>query len=399
MRRPARPLALAVAALAIAWFAGEASTAARERAVDPFVVAAGDIACAPPEVGSPPEERSERSCHEDATAAMFAPGGRLAGPNLRGILALGDLQYPHGRLEEFTYENDACSLVAPYGGPCSFDASWGAAAARATLADVPHYPTPGNHEYAPGADRCRLDGLTRSGEPYNACGYNAYFGDRVAAPRPGRGGDGLGSYFFRFDADRPHPILFVSLNVGQCERNRSRCAPDSPLVGFLSRTLASPELNPPAGCVVVYYHQPAWDAYDHGDISYVLPVWRAMLDPALDRTQRPDLVVNGHNHLYERYPPLDANGRAGVEGPAIPQITVGTGGRDAAQLPDSPPSSSAAPPAAVDTTHFGVEKISWSPVHGRITASFHREGDPVPFDPVTYRCRGASEPASSPPAS
>jgi hypothetical protein len=391
MRRPPVSLALAVLALSAAWAAGIPGTATAERRVDPFVVAAGDIACQPP-WSTPATTRKEASCHEDATAAMFAPGGRLSGPDLRGIIPLGDLQYIGGRLDEFTYSDAECSIAPPYGtAPCSFDHSWGSAASRAALdlPDVPLYPTPGNHEYQIGSAVCRLAKLTGSAQPYNACGYNDYFGDRIAAPRPTRNGDGRGSYFLRFDAERPHPILFVSLNVGQCERNHSKCDEGSRTLSFLRRTLASPALNPAEGCAVVYYHQPAWDAYDHGDIDYVRPIWRAMLDPALSRTSRPDVVLNGHNHLYERYEPLDVNGRTRTGEPGIPQITVGTGGRDIANLPPTPPETAASPPAAVDVSHFGLLKLSWSPAHGTITTSYHREGDPVPFDPVTYRCRGA----------
>lgn len=395
MRRSPVSFALAILALSTAWGTGVPGTATAERRVDPFVVAAGDIACQPPWT-TPATTRKEASCHGDATAAMFAPGGRLSGPGLRGILPLGDLQYISGRLDEFTYSDDGCSIVPPYGtASCSFDASWGSAASRPAidLPDVPLYPTPGNHEYEIGSATCRLAKLTGSAVPYNACGYNDYFGDRIAAPRSSRNGDGRGSYSFRFDAEGSHPILFVSLNVGQCERNHSKCDQGSRAISFLRATLASPETNPAEGCAVVYYHQPAWDAHDHGDIDYVRPVWRAMLDPGLGHAQRPDLVLNGHNHLYERYEPLDADGRAGTRAPAIPQITVGTGGRDIGNLPSTPPETVASPPAAVDVSHFGLERISWSPTHGTITASYHREGDPVAFDPVTYRCRGAG-PAS-----
>ena len=389
-------LAAAVVSLAIATSVGD-GVASAERWVDPFVVAAGDIACPPP--SSPTSAtRSPRACHEDATAAMFAAGGRLAGPGLRAILPLGDLQYDDGRFDEFTYADPACSVVPPFGtAACSFDASWAAAASRAGggVPDVPMYPTPGNHEYQSGDGPCRLAKPSSSGTTYDACGYNDYFGNAVAVPRPGAGGDGRGSYFVRFDAGSTHPMLLVSLNVGQCERNELRCAPGSRMLAFLHETLASREANPDAGCVIVYYHQPAWDALDHGDIDYVAPVWRAMLAPTLRHQQLPDLVLNGHDHVYERYPPLDANGRAGTGAPAVPEIVVGTGGRDIGHLPLVPPASSASPPVAVDATHFGVEKVSWSPAHGRITASFHRQGDPVPFDPVTYRCRGAAAAAST----
>jgi hypothetical protein len=358
--------------------------------VQPYVVAAGDIACGDPSRNYPDPPgafvRDPDSCHEDATAAMFAPGGRLAGPGLQGVLALGDLQYEYGRASEFTYVNRRCSIVPGFeDGPCSFAASWGTAlrAWRAYGMPAPRlYPTPGNHEYQPNGGTCLLEA-----DEASACGYNAYFGDRVAVPPRGRDADGAGSYAFRFDVASAHPMLFISLNVGQCDRDVAACARGSRLVRFLRRVLLSPRLNPPAGCAVVYYHQAAWDRYLHGNLRYVTPVWRAMIGIGLP--QRPDLVVNGHNHLYERYEPLDANGEAGTGEPAIPQITIGTGGKQVGWRPSRLPLDRTAPPAEADLSHFGVERIAWSAQRGRIEASLYREGDRTPFDPVTYRCHGA----------
>jgi hypothetical protein len=78
-------------------------TAARAR-TNPYIVAAGDIACGDPTLDYEPDHepfvRTRELCHEDVTAAMFAPGGRLAGPGLRAVLPLGDLQYEFGGARE-----------------------------------------------------------------------------------------------------------------------------------------------------------------------------------------------------------------------------------------------------------------------------------------------------------
>jgi hypothetical protein len=377
-------------------------TAARARPV-PYVVAAGDIACGDPELDYEPDHdqfvRTRDLCHEDVTAAMFAPGGRLAGPGLQAVLPLGDLQYEYGGWREgfegeFTYENPDCSIVPGFeAGPCSFHDSWAKAVAVWSdygLRPPPLLPTPGNHEYQEREGNCRLAGVEPDGDPFSACGYNSYFGNRVAAPSQANGGDGRGSYTFGFNANSPHPILFVSLNTGQCDKGAGACEGDSRVIRYLQRVLSSPELNPPEACTVVYYHHPAWDRFLHGNLDYILPVWEAMFDPELKASQRPDLVLNGHNHLYTRYEPLDARGRVGTGRPAIPQITVGTGGKNAGWQPGDLPEDHAGRPAAKDLDHFGVEKVSWSAQEGTIEAAFYREGFPEPFDPVTYRCHGAS---------
>lgn len=397
------PVSLSAASGAPANATQAASQAAARARPDPYVVAAGDIACGDPTLDYEPDHepfvRAPKFCHEDVTAAMFAPGGRLAGPGLRAVLPLGDLQYEFGGARadfrnEYVYRNPECSIVPGFEtGPCSFHESWGKAASvwsEFGLRPIPLMPTPGNHDYQEEEGDCTLIGVEGDGDPFNACGYNEYWGDRVAVPTRAEGGDGGGSYYFRFDVRKPHPILFVSLNTGPCAEVNALCEPGSRLIRFLQGVLSSPQLNPPESCTVVYYHHPAWDRFLHGNLDYVLPVWRAMLATDVKRSQRPDLVLNGHNHLYERYEPLDAEGKAGTGLPAIPQITVGTGGKNAGWRPSELPEDHSDPPAAKDLTHFGLEQVSWSPEAGTIDASFHREGFPEPFDPVTYRCNGAS---------
>jgi hypothetical protein len=408
MRRFLAPLILSLAILVPASFSAASGSpadatrvAARGRPT-PYIIAAGDIACGDPTLDYEPDHdpfvRTRTDCHEDVTAAMFAPGGRLAGPGLRAVLPLGDLQYEFGGArrgfrKEYTYENEECSIVPGFeAGPCSFHESWAKAAsvwAKYGLAPIPLRPTPGNHEYQEEQGDCKLTGVEADQEPFNACGYNDYWGDRVAVPTRARNGDGGGSYYFRYDTREAHPMLFVSLNTGACVSLESLCGRGSTLIRFLRGVLSSRQLNPPESCAVVYFHHPAWDYYVHGNLDYVLPIWRVMLDADINRAQRPDLVLNGHNHLYERYEPLDATGQVGTGRPAIPQITVGTGGKNVGYF-TQPKDRTPEPPAAKDLRNFGVEKVSWSPEAGTIEAGFYREGDAQPFDPVTYRCNGAS---------
>jgi hypothetical protein len=396
------PVSLSAASESPADTAQSVVQAAARARPDPYVIAAGDIACGDPTLDYEPDHdpfvRTRADCHEDVTAAMFAPGGRLAGPGLRAVLPLGDLQYEFGGARsgfrnEYTYENPKCSIVPGFeAGPCSFHESWAKAASvwsEYGLKPIPIRPTPGNHEYQEEEGNCVLTGVEGNGDPFNACGYNDYWGDRVAVPARAQNGDGGGSYYFRYDTRRAHPMLFVSLNTGACVSLESLCGRDSALIRFLRSVLSSRELNPPESCAVVYFHHPAWDYYVHGNLDYVLPIWRVMLDADINRAQRPDLVLNGHNHLYERYEPLDITGQVGTGRPAIPQITVGTGGKNVGYS-TVPKDRTPEPPAAKDLRNFGVEKVSWSSEAGTIEAAFYREDDPKPFDPVTYRCNGAS---------
>jgi acid phosphatase type 7 len=99
-------------------------------AVEPVVVAAGDVACA----DSPCEP-------EQQTAAL------IESIDPEAVLVLGDAQYPDGEYEDFL---------------SSYHLTWGRFLAKT-------YPTPGNHEY-------NTDG---------ASGYFQYFGRRAHEDRGG----------------------------------------------------------------------------------------------------------------------------------------------------------------------------------------------------------------------
>jgi hypothetical protein len=381
MSKPAVVVPSLIAACVLALSASPLTIEAEAATSRPFVVAAGDIACAEG------LQRTASRCHEDATAALLAGGGPLSGAGLRAIVTLGDHQYPDNRLSAYTYQDPDCDPAPPFGtAACSFDATWGAAK-RSTGARW--RPTPGNHEYndPDGVDTpCLLQETAPVAQ--NACGYNRYFGNAVAVPDEAHGGDRPGGdYAFRFNPNAAHPMWFVSLNVGQCDRDRDRCragAPGGP-VEFLTQTLAD---IPPAACVVAYWHQPAWSYYGHRNDRKVLPVWRALFD--VTGAREPDLVVNGHSHNYQRFTPLDASGAAGSEDAAIPQIVVGTGGEEHdAGVAANPDPSVPGPPTVANLTDFGVLKLSWSPGAGSITTSFFAEGEASPdggVDTHTYVC-------------
>ena len=70
---------------------------------------------------------------------------------------------------------------------------------------------------------------------------------------------------------------------------------------------------------MVYWHNPLFSSGPHGPDRNMREIWRVLYE--LDA----DLVLNGHDHMYERFAPQDPDGRVDpVRG--IRQITVGTGG-------------------------------------------------------------------------
>jgi hypothetical protein len=313
-----------------------------------FLVAAGDIACAP---GVPV---TATTCHQGRTAALLERGGPLADPV--GVLLLGDVQYEAGTSAEYR----------------SFDATWGRVLER-TGAEI--LPVAGNHEY--GTSGTPPPGCALAVGGRHACGFASYFSDRTDLLD-----DRDAQYAVTFDRAAAHPVVVVVVDVGACDVVPDRCAEGGPVVGFLRDALADPVWNPPAACTIVAWHQARWSELGHGDLDIVDPVWRSLF--AVAEPQRPDLVLNGHDHLYQRYPPLDADG--GPDPHGIPELVVGTGGREIAGSPAwLVPRFERV--EAIDLSHFGVLRVGWDGERPRLTTSFVTEQGTV-RDRVEHACWG-----------
>jgi hypothetical protein len=312
-----------------------------------FLVAVGDIACAPGVPVTP------TTCHHGRTAALLERGGPLADPV--GVLLLGDVQYEAGTPVEYR----------------SFDGTWGRVLERT---DAEILPVAGNHEY--GTSGAPPPGCALAAGGRHACGFASYFSERTDLLD-----DGDAQYAVTFDRASAHPVVVVVVDVGACDVVPDRCAEGGPVVGFLRGALADPARNPPAACTIVAFHQARWSELGHGDLDHVDPVWRALFGSA--PRQRPDLVLNGHDHLYERYPPLDADGRPDPRG--IPELVVGTGGREiAAGFAWLVPRLERV--EAIDLSHFGVLRVAWDGERPSLTTSFVTEQGTVQ-DRVEHACR------------
>ena len=74
-------------------------------------------------------------------------------------------------------------------------------------------------------------------------------------------------------------------------------------------------------CTLAYFHRPLYSSGAHGSSPIMQSIWKILADGGVD------LVINGHEHHYERFLPMNAAGvldtLRGME-----QIIVGTGGGD-----------------------------------------------------------------------
>ena len=148
-------------------------------------------------------------------------------------------------------------------------------------------PVAGNHDY----------------EQPNAGPYFDYFGDR-AGPR------GLGYYTYMVGTWR-----VIALNS---EINK---APGSTQMRWLEDELR----NNPVECTVAIWHRPLFSSGPNGPNPEMREAYRLLVD------FRAEVVINGHDHLYERFFPQDQDGNPTTTR-GLRQFTVGTGGAELYQF-------------------------------------------------------------------
>ena len=177
-----------------------------------------------------------------------------------------------------------------------YDSTWGRHKSRTK-------PTPGNHEY------------NTSG----AAGYFQYFNN-------------VPSYYaYELGSWRIY-ALNSEINVSE----------SSEQVKWLEEDLAAN----PSQCVLAYWHTPRWSSgAKNGSRADLQTLWQMLHNAGAE------LVINGHEHNYERFAEMDASGREAS--PGMREIIVGTGGAGLYEF--------GAPLAASevrDNTSFGVLKLT-----------------------------------------
>jgi calcineurin-like phosphoesterase family protein len=192
-----------------------------------------------------------------------ATAALLARVRPTAVLPIGDDQYETGGLVAFR------SAYGP---------TWG-------RFDAIVRPVPGNHEYARD----------------NGTGYYAYYGARAGYPARG---------YYSYDLGAWH-LIGLNSNCSVVS-----CAASSAQVRWLRADLAAHRRR----CTLAYWHHPRFSSGPHGNQQPVAPLWRALYSAGAD------VVLNGHDHDYERFAPQTPAGRADARH-GIREFVVGTGGR------------------------------------------------------------------------
>ena len=169
-------------------------------------------------------------------------------------------------------------------------------------------PTIGNHEYSSGA---------------SAPGYFDYWNN---VPN-----------YYSYNANGWH---FISLNS-----NASRIGVDAASVQYqwLSQDLA----NNAQACTIVYYHHPLFNIGPEGSTTAMSDIWSLMSANGVS------IVINGHDHDYQRWVPLDGNGQPSATG--ITEFVAGGSGHGLQRIATS--DSRVAYANDTNPTAFGALKL------------------------------------------
>ncbi len=181
------------------------------------------------------------------------------------VMAVGDLAYPDG-----TKENFVC-----------YDKTWGRVRSRTR-------PAAGNHEF-------HASGATP---------YFDYFGVAAGDPKYG---------YYSYELGTWHIVVLNSecLDIGGCDAASRE-------VQWLRADLAAH----PAACTLAYWHKPLFSSGSaHGNDYEMKPLWQALYEA------NADVVINGHDHNYERFAPQNPDGVSDAAR-GIREFVVGTGGKN-----------------------------------------------------------------------
>ena len=173
-----------------------------------------------------------------------------------------------------------------------------------------YQPTWGRHK-----DRTRPAVGNHEFYSYAAAPYFGYFGANAGDPTQG---------YYSYELGTWHIVVLNSecVEVGGCQR------------GSREEKWLSADLDAhPSGCILAYWHKPLFSSgAKHGNDPEMKAFWMDLYK------KKATIVINGHDHDYERFAPQDPDGKSDPTR-GIREFVAGTGGRNhrpfAAPLPTS----------------------------------------------------------------
>jgi len=316
----------------------------------PVLAAVGDISCQP---GSPVEqEKKTDTCDQGSGStvrdqAQNATAEQVEAMKPALVAVLGDEQYQNGYYSDF--EN-------------SFDKYWGAF-------KFLQRPAPGNHEFYDNHGQTGVRGLGYF-DYYNGLQHNAASGTEVddtvtnpttgvvvSQPAPqqdGQAGDfgQTGNGWYSYNLGNWH---LISLNI-ECADEPGGCSTSGSWFASETKWLTRDLNEDHSRCTLAYWHQPTFSSTadpwtsDSAEGQTADAWWQLLY------AHRATLILNGHDHVYSRFAPMDPAGNADPHH-GIREFIIGTGGESLdTVLPSSTPNLQ-----AWSDQYYGVMKLKLYP--------------------------------------
>lgn len=321
-----------------------------------FVLAVvGDISCQP--TGPVEGEKQKDVCDKTGQGytvlwqSQTATANQIAAMKPDLVAILGDEQYQVGRYEDFM---------------ASFDHTYGAFKWL-------HRPAPGNHEFYSEHGESGVHGF----------GYFSYYNGYQVDPNTGNAvttsvtaGDGgapvvqpvplpdgqagqfgtNGDGWYSYNLGDWH---IISLNI-ECNVQPGGCDPNGAWLASETKWLADDLAHSHARCTLAYWHQPTFSAADAavaGSHSTTPEGTAADAWWKLLYQHGADIVLNGHDHLYARFVPLDPNANPDPKR-GIREFIIGTGGES---LDQPVPNATSQYIVTATGNYWGVMKLTLHP--------------------------------------
>jgi hypothetical protein len=243
----------------------------------------------------PGDIRSEKYCHHSDTANLLGPADY--------VLPLGDLQYESASGSEFSV----------------YDSTWGKYKSKT-------YPVVGNHEY-----------LTSG-----AAGYYTYWAGKGSPMEPTCKSNCKG--YYSFDIGSNWHVVVLNTNCSKV----GGCGAGSSQHNWLKADLAA-KSKP---CIAAAFHHPLYasGADYYPGVTAGKPLWDVLMQ------YNADVVLAGHNHVYERFDIMDSNGNIDRTN-GIRSFLVGSGGKNLRSFVATPVTGS----QIRNNTVYGVLRLTLHP--------------------------------------
>jgi acid phosphatase type 7 len=303
----------------------------------PVLAVVGDVACQPGEDELPGEKAGENcvgDLAQNLLASQAATAQQIENMKPDAVALVGDEQYQVGQYSDFegSYETTYGAfkmITRPAPGNHEFYTEHGATGVAGygyfSYFNGVQYNTDGTMMTATISGNPDTGGTFTQPVPFSD-GQAGHFEQTGGLGTNSTGGPvGVGDGWYSYNLGSWH---LISLNI-ECETQPGGCSNTGSWFAAELKWLQNDLATNHSACTVAYWHQPTYSPNNGLSLegTTAQAFWQLLYQYGAD------LVLNGHDHLYARYRPLDPNENYDpVKG--IREFVVGTGGEtlDAVEL-------------------------------------------------------------------